>query len=118
MREPDQAEEAAILNVAKGTFAGLSAPIPGDTLVPGARPSAEPDLTRSLMLVANLLIIAAGAVVSLVPQAALSYHVFIGFLAGHAIWLGYAIARRERGLAALNAGLIALDCYAIAIRAM
>jgi len=118
MREPDQAEEAAILKLTKGGLVGFVGPIPGDTLEPQTRASAEPDVVRVLMFGANLLIIFAGAAVSIVPQVALSYHVFLGFLAGHAIWMGYAIARRERGLAALNAGLIALDCYAIVIRGM
>lgn len=90
----------------------------GEALSPAAsgREAAGSDLARFAVLAANLLLIAGGAAVSIVPPLALRYGVFVCFLAGHTTWFGYAMRGRDRGLAALNAGLILLDLYAIAIR--
>ncbi len=102
---------------AKRTLDSLVQPTPGDTLAPAAEgQEARRDIARLLVLAANLAIIAAGAAVSITPEIALHYQVFLGFVAGHVTWFGYAIRSRDRGLIALNAGLILLDLYAIAIR--
>jgi len=101
----------------KRTLDSLVQPTPGDTLTPAAEgQEAKRDIARLPVLAANLAIIAAGAAVSITPEIALHYRVFIGFLAGHVTWFGYAIRCRDRGLIALNAGLVLLDLYAIAIR--
>lgn len=119
IRSVHQARNAVAGHVARDALGVLAAPTPGDTLEPPVRVSAENlGRERLAVLAANLLIIAAGAAVSVVPRIALGYHVFLAFFAGHAIWMGYALVRRDRGLAVLNAGLIALDCYAIAIRVL
>lgn len=65
---------------------------------------------------ANVLLIGGAVAISVVPAAALAPPVFVWFLAGHLIWLAHAAARSDRGLAVLNAGLVLLDLYAIAIR--
>lgn len=83
---------------------------------PNEVPAVKQDSIRVLVHLATFLIIAAGAAVSIDKPIAFQYQVFVCFLIGHTIWLASAILKRDRGLIALNLGLMTLDSYAIFIR--
>jgi hypothetical protein len=73
-------------------------------------------LANSSAFWANVLLVGGAAVISIFPQTAMNWKLFLGFLAGHLVWAMLGIRRKDMGLLVLNGGLIALDVYAIAIR--
>lgn len=71
---------------------------------------------RFALAMANVLLIGGAAAISVLPAAALHPPVFVWFLTGHLVWLLHAVRQADRSLAALNAGMVLLDLYAIGIR--
>lgn len=67
-------------------------------------------------LLANTLLIGGSVAVSALPKVALTHHVFLMFLIGHAIWTVVAVKQQDGYLITLNVGMLLLDLYAIAIR--
>lgn len=73
-------------------------------------------LWRALVMLANTLLIGGGVLISGIPSLALGPGVFTLFFLGHVLWAIHAARQKNRSLLALNAGLLLLDTYAIAIR--
>lgn len=73
---------------------------------------------RRLSWTGNTVLLAGAVALSVSPQIAASWQVFVAFAIGHLVWMAVALRRKDNPLLLLNCGLMMLDFYAVSIRMM
>lgn len=71
---------------------------------------------REPATLANVFLVGGAIVFAIFPEYAAKWWLFLFFLAGHVIYIWHARKHKDRPLFQMNAWMLLLDIYAIAIR--